>query len=173
MAFSLIAYFAIGLHGGATHFFRFLVYLFLGVFAAESQAVLISAIISIFVASLAINSFLNALWMVTQGFFIHATSLPRFWYYTFHFVDFQTFSFELLARSDLIGLTFDCPTIPGACACPYPSSFTPEVCPLAGHNIIVNLGYAGVSDGLYVGILLIIILFFRLATWGTLMVKKR
>ncbi|KAL8278129.1 hypothetical protein RQP46_009453 [Phenoliferia psychrophenolica] len=162
LAFALIAYFAIGLHGGATHFFRFLIYLFLGVFAAESQSVLVAAILPIFVAALAIASFANGLWMVVQGYFIRATALPRFWYYTFHFIDFQTFAFELLTRNDLIGLTFDCPTIAGVCSCPYPSSLTPE-----------DLGYAGVSDGLYVGILLIIIVVYRLALWGVLVMKKR
>ncbi|RZK31415.1 MAG: hypothetical protein EOO61_18040 [Hymenobacter sp.] len=39
LLFSLICYFAIGLHPGGTHFFRFLAYLFLALYAAESQSV--------------------------------------------------------------------------------------------------------------------------------------
>lgn len=84
--FAVIAYFAIGLHPGATAFFRFLIYLFLGVLAAESQSMLIAAAVPIFVAALALASFLNGFWMCVQGYFISAESLPRFWYYSFHFM---------------------------------------------------------------------------------------
>lgn len=58
------SYWAIGLHPGATAFFRFTLYLFLGVLAAESQSILIAAIIPIFVAALALASFINGFWMV-------------------------------------------------------------------------------------------------------------
>lgn len=61
-------YWAIGLHPGATAFFRFTLYLYLGVFAAESQSILIAAIIPIFVAALALASFLNGFWMVIYLF---------------------------------------------------------------------------------------------------------
>jgi hypothetical protein len=46
------SYWAIGLHPGARHFWRFTLYLFLGVLTAEFQSILIAAIIPIFVASL-------------------------------------------------------------------------------------------------------------------------
>jgi hypothetical protein len=36
-----------------------------------------------------------------------------------------------------------------------------------------DLGYQGVSTGLYIGILLIIILVYRLALYGVLVLKKR
>lgn len=49
---------------GATHFFRFLLYLFLALFAAESQSLLIAALVPVFVAALALASFANGLWMV-------------------------------------------------------------------------------------------------------------
>lgn len=50
---------------GATHFFRFLVYLFLALYTAESQSLLVAAIFPLFVAALAIASFANGLWMVS------------------------------------------------------------------------------------------------------------
>lgn len=46
-------------------------------------------------------------------------------------------------------------------------------CALAGNDILVDLGYAGVSDGLYVGILIVIIVVYRVAMWGALVWKKR
>ena len=66
-----IRYWAIGLHPGAKAFFRFTLYLFLAVFAAESQSLLIAAIIPIFVASLALASFLNGFWMVIHSLLLH------------------------------------------------------------------------------------------------------
>lgn len=82
LAFTLVIYWAIGLRDTADAFFRFLLYLFLALVAAESQAVAISAIIPIFVAALALNAFLNGLLMCTQGYFIRISSLPAFWYYS-------------------------------------------------------------------------------------------
>lgn len=66
----LFSYWAIGLHSGATAFFRFTLYLFLGVLAAESQSILVAAIVPIFVAALALASFANGFWMVT-AFLLH------------------------------------------------------------------------------------------------------
>jgi ABC-type multidrug transport system permease subunit len=80
------SYWAIGLHPGASHFFKFLIYLFLGVFAAESQSLLLASIVPIFVAALALAAFANGLWMVVQGYFIRASSLPRWLYYSLHFI---------------------------------------------------------------------------------------
>ncbi|KZP14385.1 P-loop containing nucleoside triphosphate hydrolase protein [Athelia psychrophila] len=173
LLFSLIAYWAIGLRSGAIPFFRFTLYLFLGVMAAESQSVLVAAIVPIFVAALAIAAFMNGFWMCVQGYFIKATSLPRFWYYWAHWIDFQTFAFQLITRNDVIGLTFQCPTVDGSCLCPFASSLTPAQCALTGDDIVKNLGYEGANDGLYVGILLIIILFYRMSMWIALAVRKR
>lgn len=133
-----IRYFAIGLHGGAAHFFKFLIYLFLGVFAAESQSMLIAATIPIFVAALAIAAFVNGLWMVVQGYFIRATSLPRFWYYSAHFIDFQTFAFEILVKNDVQGLEFSCPVIAGVCSCPFASTVqTATNCAVSGDDLLL------------------------------------
>ncbi|GAA5862294.1 hypothetical protein JCM8547_007591 [Rhodosporidiobolus lusitaniae] len=177
VVYSLIIYWSIGLHPGAAHFFRFLIYLFLALFCAESQSLLIAAAVPIFVAALALASFANGLWMCVQGYFIRATSLPKFWYYTFHFIDYQTFSFELLVRNDFLGRTLDCPVLAdGACNCPIPSSLytgAAETCAISGEDVMQNLDIAGVSDGLYVGILLIIAVVFRLLMWGVLVWRKK
>ncbi|KAF8495061.1 P-loop containing nucleoside triphosphate hydrolase protein [Gautieria morchelliformis] len=173
LLFSSISYWAIGLHPGPTAFFRFTLYLFLGVFAAESQSVLIAACVPIFVASLALASFLNGFWMCVQGYFIRATALPRFWYFWAHWIDYQTFAFQILVRNDVRGLIFQCPTVNGSCLCPFTSSLVPAQCALTGDDIVTNLGYQGANDGLYTGILLIIAIVYRLAMWGVLVVKKR
>lgn len=84
--YSVIIYWAIGLQDGATHFFKFLVYLYLGIFAAESLALLMASILPIFVAALAMTAFANGLAMCVQGFFIASKSLPRWIYYSIHWV---------------------------------------------------------------------------------------
>ncbi|GAA5983036.1 hypothetical protein JCM10908_006875 [Rhodotorula pacifica] len=175
LCYTLIIYWAIPMNPGATHFFRFLLYLFLALFAAESQSLLIAAFVPVFVAALALASFANGLWMCVQGYFIRATSLPRFWYYTAHFIDYQTFSFDLLVRNDFAGQILPCPIEPnGSCLCPIPSSLIAQgQCAVTGEDVLQNLGIAGVSDELYVGIMLIIIVVYRLLMWGVLVWKKR
>ncbi|GAA5973014.1 hypothetical protein JCM11641_000365 [Rhodosporidiobolus odoratus] len=171
--FTLIIYWSIGMNPGADHFFRFLIYLFLALFAAESQSLLIAAAVPVFVAALALASFANGLWMCVQGYFIRATSLPKFWYYTFHFIDFQKYAFDLLVRNDFAGQTLDCPIVDGSCLCPIASSLTVEQCAVTGQDVLKDLDIAGVHEGLWVGILIVIIVVLRLAMWGVLVIRKK
>ncbi|GAA5850639.1 hypothetical protein JCM9279_006370 [Rhodotorula babjevae] len=176
LVYTLIIYWAIPMNSGATHFFRFLLYLFLAISAAESQSLLVASAVPIFVAALALAAFANGLWMVTMGYFIRSTSLPRFWYYTFHWVNYQTFAFDLLVRNDFSGRTLPCGVdAAGACLCPIESSLlaTTGQCAISGNDVLQDLDIAGVSDGLYVGLLIIIIVVFRLLMWGMLVWRKR
>lgn len=124
LLFSVLEYWSIGLHSGAGYFFRFLAFLYLGVLAAEFQALLIAAAIPIFVTALAVCAFLNGFWMCVQGCFIRAVSLPRFWYYWAHWIDYETFAFDVLVKNDFTGLIFKCQGIiaEGNCKCSFPSS---------------------------------------------------
>ncbi|GAA5822943.1 hypothetical protein JCM5353_007906 [Sporobolomyces roseus] len=160
LAFSLIIYWSIGMNPGATHFFRFLIYLFLALYTAESQSLLVAAIFPLFVAALAIASFANGLWMCNMGYFIRTSSLPRFWFYVVHWIDYQTYSFNLLVKNDFAGQILDCPIIDGICSCPIPSSLTPTQCALSGEDIVRNLNISG-SEGMSVGLLILICLVFR------------
>jgi hypothetical protein len=47
--------------------FRYIRFLFLALYAAESQVLLISALLPIFVAALAIAAFMNGFWMSLGG----------------------------------------------------------------------------------------------------------
>jgi len=74
--FTLICYWAIGLHPGAAAFFRFVAFLFLSILAAESQALVVASILPIFVAALAISAFLNGFWMSVGGYlYVQVSSL--------------------------------------------------------------------------------------------------
>jgi len=172
LLFCLICYWAIGLHPGASAFFKFLSFLFLAVYVAESQSILIAAAIPIFVAALAIAAFANGFWMCVQGYFIRAVNLPRFWYYWAHFIDYQTFAFNTLVVNEFRGEIYECttPGSQGECHCSIPSSL-PNVggqCQLSGEDVLKSLDLEGIDVTLYVFILVIIALVYRLMFWGVL-----
>ncbi|EIN11024.1 P-loop containing nucleoside triphosphate hydrolase protein [Punctularia strigosozonata HHB-11173 SS5] len=161
--FSVIAYWSIGLHVGAGHFFRFLAYLFLAVYAAEGQSLLVAAFAPIFVAALALASFINGFWMCNQGFFIRASNLPRFWYYWAHWIDYETYAFDLLVWNDMHDLTWTSPCSGSGC-------ISQET---TGRQLIDELGFGGMNVGLYVGILLIINVVYRLLFYLALVWKRK
>ncbi|GMK57266.1 hypothetical protein CspeluHIS016_0401000 [Cutaneotrichosporon spelunceum] len=177
--YAVIIYWAIGLHPGAGHFFRFLAFLFLSLVVAEAQVQLIAGLVPIFIAALALTAFINGFWMCVQGYFIRARSLPRFWFYSFHFMDFQTFAFEILAKNDLFGEVFICDTgvLPdGSCQCTYPPSeatiATYGQCKVSGEDVLQYLGFAGINVGGYAGILVGILVVYRLVLWVALKLRR-
>ncbi|KAJ6488885.1 P-loop containing nucleoside triphosphate hydrolase protein [Mycena sanguinolenta] len=171
LLFTLISYWAIGLHTGAAAFFRFLAFLYLAILAAESQILVIASLLPIFVAALAIGAFANGFWMSVGGYFIKARSLPRFWFYSFHYMDYQRYAFELLSNSDLRGLTFTCEQINGSCVCAYPSS-TPDTCTVSGQDVLDYLEIGSISYGKWAAILLSITIIFRIALYFTLKARS-
>lgn len=109
------------------------------------------------------------------GYFIRTVNLPRFWYYWAHFIDFQTYAFDLLTYNDLHGLTFACTTLAdGSCFCDYPSSLVPRgECAVAGDDVLQSLGIGGIDFGVYVAILVCIALVYRGLLYVVLVFKKR
>ncbi|KAJ7806621.1 P-loop containing nucleoside triphosphate hydrolase protein [Mycena leptocephala] len=173
LLFTLISYWAIGLHPGGDAFFRFLIFLYLAILAAESQMVVVAALMPIFVAALAIGAFVNGFWMSVGGYFIKARSLPRFWFYTFHYMDYQRYAFELLTNSDLRGLTFQCGTlVNGSCVCAYPSS-TPETCTISGADILGYLEIGDISYGKWAVIIIGITILYRTALYFALRIHSK
>ncbi|KIM77700.1 hypothetical protein PILCRDRAFT_825138 [Piloderma croceum F 1598] len=80
---------------------------------------------------------------------------------------------RLIIQNDVKGLTFQCPTINGSCLCPFASSLVPAQCALTGDDIVKNLRYEGANNGLYVGVLITIVVFYRMAMWAMLAIRKR
>ncbi|KLO10942.1 hypothetical protein SCHPADRAFT_916198 [Schizopora paradoxa] len=174
LLFVVLCYWSIGLNPGANQFFRFLAVLFLAIYAAEAQSAVVASAVPIFVAALAIASFLNGFWMCVGGYFIKAVNLPRFWYYWAHFIDFQTYAFDLLVYNDFRGLIFTCETGAGGdCYCSYPSSLIQQGrCELSGDDVLNALGIGDISFPLYVLILFLITLFYRGLFYLVLVIKK-
>jgi ABC-type multidrug transport system permease subunit len=163
--FAVICYFSIGLHPSGVAFFRWLVFLYLGVLAAEMQSLLIAALVPIFVASLALAAFLNGFWMCTQGYFIKTASLPRFWYYWAHFINYETYAFALLVRTDFVGLNFPCDN---SCQCSFPSN----TCAVSGQSVTQALDVDSISLGGQAAILISIIVVYRALFYLTLRLQK-
>ncbi|KAJ7485788.1 P-loop containing nucleoside triphosphate hydrolase protein [Mycena latifolia] len=173
LLYMLISYWAVGLHPGGTAFFRFLGFLYLAILAGESQMLLIAALLPVFAGALAIGSFINGVWMAVGGYMIKARSLPRFWFYSFHYLDYQRYTFELLANSDFRGLSFECGTIVnGTCICAYPSS-TPETCTVSGADVLEYLEIGDISYGAWATIVVAITLIYRIALYFALKVRSQ
>ncbi|KAL2915623.1 hypothetical protein HK105_204808 [Polyrhizophydium stewartii] len=189
ISFSLIAYWLMGFQGDAGRFFVFVGYLFLALLVAEAQVIFISVAIPIFVAALAITAFLNGLWMVVQGFFVQRMNLPGFWRYSFHYIDFQKYAFEILVKNEFSeNMWFQCQRVgavaPGgstaanataaitnaavqnpACFCIFPSTRSTDGCSFNGLDIIDYYGYGEVNYGAWAGLMIAILVAFKIGTY--------
>ncbi|KAI9337277.1 P-loop containing nucleoside triphosphate hydrolase protein [Obelidium mucronatum] len=175
IGFSLPAYWMMGMNPGASNFFTFVAYLWLALYVAESMVILLAAIFPIFVAALTLASFFNGLEMVTQGYFVRRQNIPAFWRYGFHYWNYQKWSWEALIANEFVGLTFDCnpnPSGKAGCFCSIPSSLGPDACTFSGEDIIAEYGYTDYSYWKSAVCLVALIVFFRLAFYVTLRVKK-
>ncbi|KAF9519274.1 hypothetical protein BS47DRAFT_85578 [Hydnum rufescens UP504] len=141
LLYSCIGYWAIGLKSSGWAFCRFIFYLFLSLYAAEAQALAVAVILPDFVGALAGVGFFIGFWMCVQGFIVRTSSLPPFWYYWAHWIDYQTFAFSLLVQNDFGGETFTCATLAdGSCHCSVPSSLIPRgQCAITGGDVIKSL----------------------------------
>ncbi|CAD6891369.1 unnamed protein product [Tilletia caries] len=154
--FSVVAYWAIGLRPEAGAFFA-------------CQALLIAALIPLFVAALAICAFANGFFMSVQGYFLR--TIPTFWRVWAHQIDYETWAFQLLVRNDLSGLVFPCAGEIAArtCQCSFPSSLIAEgQCAVSGEDVIRSLNFSSVSAVQASFILVSIIVVYRLAFWAIL-----
>ena len=174
--FSIIAYWLCNFRPDASAFFTFVMWLFLDLVAAESLVVFMASIFPVFVVALALTAFANGLWMSVGGFLVNPTVLNVFWRYWARYIDFQSYVFQGMMVNEFSQHVFDCaPAPPGSpaagCACMYPSSLQDQ-CQIDGRAILQSYGYHEGRTGLWVGIILCIVLGYRLLTLGVLMLKK-
>lgn len=74
--------------------------------------------------------------------------------------------------NEFSGRNYTCPSTPdGGCDCMYQTPLANE-CMIAGQGVLDQYGYQTGHTGLYVGILLCIVLVYRLLTWVVLVMKK-
>lgn len=173
--FSIIAYWLCNFRPDASAFFTFVMWLFLDLIAAESLVVFMASIFPVFVVALALTAFANGLWMSVGGFLVNPTVLNVFWRYWARYIDFQSYVFQGMMVNEFSQRAFDCAPgpsgSPGDCTCMYPSKLQDQ-CQIDGTAILESYGYGQGHTGLWVGILLCIVLGYRLLTLAVLMLKK-
>ncbi|VVT56678.1 uncharacterized protein SAPINGB_P005210 [Magnusiomyces paraingens] len=160
VVFSAFAYWMVNLKNTAEGFFRFILWLFLDLLAAESMVVLISSSIPIFIVALALTAFANGLWMAVQGFLVPATILNPFWYYTFYWIDYQRYVFHGMMITEFKDSIYNCDA---DCNCAYVSDLASE-CKIRGEAVLHSVGISDHSAskvGQWVGIMIVIIFVYR------------
>lgn len=168
LIFSSIAYWLSNFQPTAEAFFTWIMWLFLDLVAAESLVVLMSSIFPNFVVSLALTAFANGLWMSVDGFMVPPTILNVFYKYVFHYIDYQSYVFQGMMVNEFAHRTYACGS---DCQCMYPSELASQ-CRIDGMAVLDQYGYKTGHTGEWVGILLGIVLGYRLLGWVALVLRK-
>ncbi|KAK9321779.1 P-loop containing nucleoside triphosphate hydrolase protein [Lipomyces orientalis] len=174
--FSVVEYWMTGFRSGGTAFFRFVMWLFLDLVAAESLVVLISSIVPIFVAALAITAFSNGLWMAVGGFLVQPNVLNKFWYYTFYWINYQRYVFDGMIFNEVEERSFSCAwsSDTGCSGCMYAATEVQAgVCEISGKTTLDARGYGGNYTGLWVGLVIAIAIAMRFLTYAWLTFRAR
>jgi hypothetical protein len=147
-------------------------WLFLDLVAAESLVVLITNIAPIFVVSLAAVAFANGLWMSVNGFMVPPHILNVFWKYVFHYIDYQAYVFQGMMVNEFRARTYSCDTLPGGgCHCSFVGSLEGQ-CMIDGKDVLKQYGYSPNKVNLWIGIMLCIIVAYRILAWVVLFLRR-
>jgi hypothetical protein len=151
------------------NFFRWVLWLFLDLLAAESLVVLISTLAPIFVVALAATAFANGLWMSVGGFMVAPERTNVFYRYVFHYIDYQAYVFQGMVVNEFEGREYHCGP---KCECEYITELAPQ-CKIDGKGVIDIFGYSTHSQGKWVGYLILIIAGYRLLGLLVMFLKRR
>lgn len=168
LLFSCVTYFLVHFNKTATGFWKYVMWLFLDLIAAESLTVLISTIFPYFVIALALTAFANGLWMSVGGFLVPEKILNVFWYYTFYWIDYQRYVFQGMMFNQFEDTVYNCGD---GCQCMY-SSDLQDQCKIAGKAVLESVGYSKPDIGLWIGIIVVIIFVMRLMSYVVLKLRR-
>ncbi|OJD36675.1 abc transporter [Diplodia corticola] len=168
LLFSLPSYWLSNFRPAAAGFWNWVLWLFLDLLAAESLVVLVAAVAPVFVVALAATAFANGLWMSVGGFMVAPRDLNVFWRYWAHYVDYQSYVFQGMMVNEFAERTYACGE---GCRCMYASELE-ERCEIAGTAVLRAYGYATDRKGEWVGILVAIVVAYRLLGWLALWLRR-
>lgn len=172
LLFSVVEYWLSNFRPNAGAFFIWVLWLFLDLVAAESLIVLVSSIFPVFVVSLAVAAFANGLWMCVDGFLVPMSTLNAFWKYVFHYIDYQAYVFQGMMVNEFKDRTFDCAgSAQSGYHCMYPSDLE-SVGKIRGTAILQAFNYRTGLEGEWIGIMIGIIVGYRILGWLVLVLKK-
>ncbi|KAL8980278.1 MAG: hypothetical protein Q9177_005923 [Variospora cf. flavescens] len=161
LIFSIIAYWLNNFRPSASGFFTWVMWLFLDLLAGESLVVLMSSLFPNFVIALALTAFANGLWMSVGGFLVSPEVLNVFWKYVFHYIDYQSYVFQGMMVNEFAHRTYSCGE---GCQCMYQTELAPQ-CMIDGKGVLAQYGYQEGKTGEWVGILIGILVGYRLLGW--------
>lgn len=170
MIYAGIAYPMVGLRAGASAFFTFVLFLWLGLIVAESLTIFVAGLIPVFVAALAVTAFLNGVFMVVQGYFIPQDNIPGMWIWA-NVIDYQKYSFGGMVFNEFQGLNFDCQIIDGSCFCIIPRADN-STCVITSQDVLNYYSYEDVTLWFWALILIIMFLVFRIGFFLTLKLRR-
>lgn len=170
--FSIITYWLCNFRPTAQGFFTWVMWLFLDLIAAESLVVFMSSIFPVFVIALALTAFMNGLWMSVGGFLVSPKVINVFWRYWARYIDYQAYVFQGMMVNEFSERTYDCShAADGSCVCMYQTALAQQ-CLIPGQAVLDTYGYEPGHTGEWVGILLSIVLVYRLLTYLVLRLKR-
>lgn len=159
---SAVLYWLCNFRPTALAFFTWVMWIYLDLLAAESVVVLVASLFPNFVFALAIVAFSNAMWMGVSHFMVPPDSLNAFYKYVFYYWDYLEYIFRGLMVNEFQDRTLACG---GHQQCSSDSS-------TAGQAVLDELGYGKSDLRKNVGIVVAIIVGFRLASWAILTMRK-
>jgi hypothetical protein len=110
--------------------------------------------------------------MSVGGFLVSLPVLNVFWKYVFHYIDYQAYVFQGMMVNEFKARSYACePVAAGGCHCMYRSALEGQ-CRIAGTAVLENYGYALGREGQWVGIMIGIIVVYRLLGWGVTWLRK-
>jgi ABC-type multidrug transport system ATPase subunit/ABC-type multidrug transport system permease subunit len=174
LLFSIISYWLSNFQPTASAFFTWVLWLFLDLLAAESLVVLATSIFPFFVISLAVVAFANGLWMSVDGFMVQPGVLNVFYKYVFHYWDYQKYVFENMMINEFAHRTYECApatAAEGSCFCMFSSELAGQ-CQIAGQGVLEQYNYHPGKQGRDVGIMMAIVVGYRLAAWVVLKLRR-
>jgi hypothetical protein len=171
VVFSLLVYFLSNFRPDGSAFFKFVLWLFLDLIAAESLVVLVSSIFPVFVVALAITAFANGLWMCVDGFLVPMSILNAFWKYVFHYIDYQAYVFQGMMVNEFESREYTCPKSPDGYQCMYYSDLN-SVGKIRGEAVLENFSIKTGQEGTWIGIIIGIIAGYRLLAYLALLLRK-
>jgi hypothetical protein len=147
-------------------------WLYLDLLAAESLVILVTNLCPVFIVALAAVAFINGLWMCIGGFMVQPRALNVFWRYAFHYIDYQAYVFQGMLVNEFKDRTYECDKLSdGSCHCIYVTELQSE-CKIDGRGVLEAYGYNPEKAGLWVGIMISIIVAYRILGWLVLFLRK-
>ncbi|CEJ81601.1 Putative ATP-binding cassette sub-family G member 5 [[Torrubiella] hemipterigena] len=172
LLFSVVEYWLSNFRPEASAFFKWVLWLFLDLVAAESLVVFVSSIFNIFVVALAVTAFANGLWMCVDGFLVPMGILNVFWKYVFHYIDYQAYVFQGMMVNEFEQREYSCATLPnGKYQCQYPSDINDRGL-IAGKDVLKQFSISTGQEATWIGIMIGIIAGYRLLAYVVLVIRK-